>query len=262
MIIGAQLYTVREACKTLDGLEESLKKVADIGYTDVQLSGICDYDADWMAEKLKENGLTAHITHFKYDKIVKDTENTIRFHKAMNCPCVGLGSIPDFKKKNCSLDVYEEFVKAISPAVRQISDAGLKFMYHNHNMEFIRTGGKNLLERLCEDFPNAGGFGITLDTYWVVAGGGDPVQWLYRLKGRTACVHFKDMNMKYDPEAKAMAPVMVPIGEGNMNYEKIVEACVETGVQYGYVEQDRCNGENPFDCLRRSYAYFRGLGLH
>ena len=37
MKIGAQLYTVRDFCKTLDGFSETLKKVADIGYTTVQV---------------------------------------------------------------------------------------------------------------------------------------------------------------------------------------------------------------------------------
>ena len=48
MKIGAQMYTVREFCKTTEGLAESLKKIADIGYTTVQLSGVCDYDPAWM----------------------------------------------------------------------------------------------------------------------------------------------------------------------------------------------------------------------
>ena len=39
MKIGAQLYTVRDFCKTLDDFSETLKKVADIGYTTVQVSG-------------------------------------------------------------------------------------------------------------------------------------------------------------------------------------------------------------------------------
>ena len=38
-VVGAQLYTVREFCKTIDGIAESLKKVRDIGYTAVQISG-------------------------------------------------------------------------------------------------------------------------------------------------------------------------------------------------------------------------------
>ena len=57
MQIGAQFYTIRDFTKDLDGLSESLKKVADIGYKTVQISGTCDFDAEWMKEELSKNGL-------------------------------------------------------------------------------------------------------------------------------------------------------------------------------------------------------------
>ena len=44
MEIGAQLYTVREFCGNLDDFSESLKKIAQIGYRYVQVSGTCAYD--------------------------------------------------------------------------------------------------------------------------------------------------------------------------------------------------------------------------
>ena len=59
MLIGAQLFTLRDFCKTTQDLDETLKKVADMGMTTVQLSGVCGYEADWMAERLKAYGLTA-----------------------------------------------------------------------------------------------------------------------------------------------------------------------------------------------------------
>ena len=62
MKIGAQLYTLRDYCKTLEDFSETLKKVADIGYTTVQVSGTCAYEADWLAEQLKNTGLTCGIT--------------------------------------------------------------------------------------------------------------------------------------------------------------------------------------------------------
>ena len=40
MKIGAQLYTLHNFTKTLEGFSEALKKVADIGYTSVQVSGL------------------------------------------------------------------------------------------------------------------------------------------------------------------------------------------------------------------------------
>ena len=90
--IGAQLFTLRNFCKTPEALDETLKKVADIGFTAVQLSGVCAYDAEWVAERCREYGLKIVITHFDYNKIINETEETIAFHKKMDCPYIGLGS--------------------------------------------------------------------------------------------------------------------------------------------------------------------------
>ena len=51
MQIGAQFYTVRNQCQTLDDFALTLRKVADIGYKTVQISGTCPYDAQWLKEQ-------------------------------------------------------------------------------------------------------------------------------------------------------------------------------------------------------------------
>lgn len=258
MIIGAQLYTVRNFCKTTDDLAETLKKVADIGYTDVQLSGVCDYDAGWMAEQLKANGLRASITHFDYKRVVGDTANTIVHHKTMHTPYIGIGSIPNFKKNGSRFEDVDAYIAEITPVVKQIHEAGLKFMYHNHNMEFIRNEkGQNVIEYMCERFAPEE-YGITLDTYWVQAGGADPAQWLRNLKGRVNCVHFKDMVYCGADAAVRMAP----IGWGNMNYAAILQACVDSDVEVAYIEQDHCYDEDPFYCLKKSYDFLTAQGFH
>ena len=115
-------------------------------------------------------------------------------------------------------------------------------------------GGKIYLERMMEEFP-AGLLGFTFDTYWAQYGGADPAQWLERLSGRVPCIHVKDM------ACVDAAPSMAPVGEGNLNWSRILAAAEQAGTQYVLVEQDDCHGEDPFDCLRRSYAYLRSLGL-
>ena len=69
MISGAQLYTLRNFCKTKEELAETLKRVADIGYTSVQLSGVCAYEPEWMAKQLKQNGLVCAVTHYNAELI-------------------------------------------------------------------------------------------------------------------------------------------------------------------------------------------------
>ena len=38
-----------------------------------------------------------------------------------------------------------------------------------------------------------------------------------------------------------------------MNYPRILERLENAGTKYALVEQDDCNGEDPFECLERSY---------
>lgn len=246
MILGAQFYTLRDYCTDLNGLEESMKKVADIGFKSIQLSGVCKYEGEWVAEKIKELGITVDITHYDFNTIVNDTENTIKLHSAMNCKCIGIGSSPLVRDP----EKIEEFYNTTIEAAKKIKDAGHKLMFHNHHWEFARYDGKTSIDLLCEKF-SPEELGITLDTYWVQAAGGDPAAWIRKLNGRLDRVHFKDMIFNVEDKAVRIAP----IGEGNMNYDSIIEACNDSNVEIAYVELDNCYGADPFDCLKRSYNY-------
>lgn len=257
MQIGAQLYNLRDFCKTLPDLSDTLARVAAMGYKTVQLSGVCDYTPEWISVELRKNGLTANLTHYNARRIAEETAAVIAEHKEFGCKYIGLGSMPDFKKNGCREEDYLAFVERYRPAARMIRDAGCKFMYHNHNFEFYRfPDGRNVLERLCDDF-SPDELGVTLDTYWVTAAGGNPVDWLNRLRGRINCVHFKDMG--YSPEDPHQR--MTPIGAGNLNWPKIIETCGLLDVEFAYIEQDHSYGEDPFVCLEKSYAYLHSLGV-
>lgn len=250
MKLGAQLYTVREYCKDLTGLEETLRKVSEIGYSCVQLSGVCAYDASHMAEMLEKYNLTADITHFDVNRIADDTDNVIAHHKAMNCRHIGIGSSPF----GTSPEGAKKLCERLYPALVKINDAGLRFMFHNHNSEYSRYDGKSYMDILLELIPQEL-MGITADAYWMQAAGVDPSSEIVRLRGRVNCVHLKDM--VYSPEDKAVR--MTPVGKGNMNYVGIIKACYDAGVTHVFVEQDNCYGENPFDCLKASYDYLKEL---
>ncbi len=252
MKIGAQFYTIRDFCKTVEDLDESLKKVADIGYRHIQLSGVCAYDSVWMAERLKAYGLEANITHYSYDRIIHHTADAIAFHDNMACKYIGIGSNP----RGIDPAGLSTMAEELAPVLPAIIASGHKFMYHNHHMEYARFGGKTFIDLLCETFTPEE-CGVTLDTYWVQAGGADPAWWLRHLDGRVNCVHFKDM--VYSVEDKGVR--MAAIGDGNMNYPEILRACDDAHVEYGFVEQDNCYGEDPFVCLKRSYDYLRAQGL-
>ena len=95
-----------------------------------------------------------------------------------------------------------------------------------------------------------------LDVYWLVAGGADPVQWIEDLSGRQTIVHFKDMAVAPDRTQR-----FAEVGEGNLNWPRIVAACRAANIEWAFVEQDDCYGQDPFACLATSYRNLRALGL-
>ena len=64
MKIGAQLYNVRNFCKTPEDLSQTLQKIAAIGYRYIQASGICACDPTWLVAELKKNGKKQYHTHY------------------------------------------------------------------------------------------------------------------------------------------------------------------------------------------------------
>ena len=246
MEIGAQLFTLREFCKTPDDFAETLARVADIGYRTVQVSGTCVYTADWLREQLRRNGLRCVLTHIPSDRLLNDAAAVADDHDVFGCDHVGLGYHAFDSSADCAA-----FAERYRPVMQTLLNRGKYFMYHNHDSEFRRFDGCTVLERLARDIaPEEMGF--TLDTFWVQAGGGDPADWLERLTGRVPCIHLKDF---------AYGRKMAVVGEGNLNFARIFEKAQTAGVQYMLVEQDDCNGEDPFDCLARSYAYLRANGF-
>ena len=248
MQIGAQFYTVRNQCQTLDDFALTLRKVADIGYKTVQISGTCPYEAQWLREQLDANGLRCVLTHIPVPRLTGELEQVIADHHVFGCENIGLGWYA-FNET----DTYEAFMATYPAIARKIREGGRYFMYHNHDQEFKRTpdGRQIILERLAEAIP-AADMGFTLDTFWVQAGGGDPAQWIANLAGRVPVIHLKDY---------AYGRKMAVIGEGNINFDRVFAKAEESGTQFMLVEQDDCNGEDPIECLRRSYQYLTSCGF-
>ncbi len=249
MIIGAQLYTLRDFCKTPEDLSETLKKVADIGYTTLQLSGTCAIEAEWLKDELDKNGLICPLTHTPANRLLEETEAVASEHTVFGADYVGLGMYSFHKPEDGNN--YADFYAKYKGVAGKLKELGKYFMYHNHAIEFMKEDGKLILDKIAQDF-TADELGFTLDTYWVQIGGGDPAWWIEKLSGRVPCIHLKD---------QGYGPTMLPVGEGNLNWDRIFAAAENAGTKYMFVEQDKCNGEDPFDCLRRSYEFLSSKGF-
>ncbi|HEX6970592.1 MAG TPA: sugar phosphate isomerase/epimerase, partial [Limnochordia bacterium] len=171
-------------------------------------------------------------------------------HRLLGCEYVAIGGLP---REYRQAEGYRRFAKEASEVARRLRDGGLTFAYHNHSFELEKFDGRTGLEILyAESDPTV--FMSEIDTYWIQHGGGDPAAWIRRLKGRAPLVHLKDMVMR------GREQLMAEVGEGNLNWPAILDACREAGTVWYIVEQDVCQ-RDPFESLAISLRNLHAMGL-
>lgn len=253
MKVAAQLYTLRDYLKTPTDIANTLKRVKEIGYNAVQVSGMGPIGHAELKELADREGLEICATHISYADLVHRIDAVIEQHQLWDCKYVGIGGLPN--EYRGSGEGYAVFAKEASEIGKKLQEAGLTFIYHNHDFEFAKFDGKTGMDILFDNSDRLA-FHFELDVYWAQAGGADPIEWIRKFDGRMKVVHLKDMIVTHDREQR-----VAEIGEGNMNFAGILAACREIGVEWGAVEQDYCFDRNPFDSVAISLARLKQLGI-
>ncbi len=252
MVVGAQLYTLRDFTQTPHDIALTFKRVAQMGYKAVQVSAIGEIAPEKLNEIALENGVEIVLTHTNPKKILEDTQTVIKEHKIFGCKNVGIGSMPE--RYRGSLGGIKCFIEDYDEAAKIMANEGLKLHYHNHDFEFERFGGVRGFDYMVENTA-ADRWGFILDLYWVHSSGLDVAEYIGYMKGRIDILHFKDIKVHNGK------PTTAAVYDGNMPYDKIIEVVKSNNIPYAMVEQDECNGENPFEMLRLSYENLKKKGV-
>ncbi len=249
--IGAQYYTIRDNCQTLEDFDTSCKKVTEMGYRYIQLSGIGDFSADEIKTIIDKYNLKVVCTHRSVEKYLNELEGEIKFHKILDCKICGIGACPYFWYEGDKNEDVDKFVREFKPVVQKLKEEGLVFAYHNHAMEFEKLDGKYIFDKLVEKM-NSDNFKFILDVYWLAVAGINPAKFIVENKEKIACVHFKDLKV-FENTAK-----YAEIGNGNLEWDEIISACEEAGVEYALVEQDDFwYNDDAFKSLEISCEYLK-----
>ena len=188
-------------------------------------------------------GLNICATHEPGKNIVENPELVIERLKKLNCRYTA------YPHPHTPLDSKEkviEVAKKINDAAVVMAKEGITLCYHNHALEFVRFDGELMLDLI---YGNAPALAAEIDTFWVQAGGQNPVDWIKRFPNKQPLLHLKEYGM-IGNERKMFA-----VGNGNLNWKEIIAAGEACNVEYFIVEQDDCNGVDPFEELRNSYNY-------
>lgn len=244
--LGVQLYTIRDCMKDEESIRTSFKKLRELGYDIGQTAGYF-VGAEKFAGIAKETGLKICGTHCGFNDLIADPDKAMREHELLGTTNIGIGGMPGEARE--SLDALKAFIDKANEFAAYIAKSGFRFTYHNHSFEFRKFDGKTMLDYLVEGF-DKDNISFVLDTYWVQHGGGDVRAWMEKLAGRIDILHLKDMGMS-DKQ------YITEIGQGNINFDGIIETADKIGVKYYVVEQDTCPGD-PFESLKISRDYIAG----
>ncbi len=243
--LGIQLYTLREKMTDEESVKASFKKIKEIGYNHIQPANMCNLAPEKFASLAKEAGLSCVKcgTISAWSQILNDPDALLATHKAIGATNIGIGYMPP-EWRDCPESITK-FIDKANEFSKYANSRGFTVGYHNHSFEFKKVGGVRIMDRLVNELD--ADFNFVLDTYWVQHGGGDVRYWIKKLAGRIEVLHLKDMVME---ETQMFAE----IGNGNLNWEGIMEEADKAGVKTYVVEQDTCKGD-PFESIRMSYDY-------
>lgn len=247
--IVAQLYTVRDHLKTPRDIASSLKEVRRIGYEAVEASGLGPIENDELRRMLDGEGLVCASTHeTPSEVIVEKPEAVAERLAALGCT---MTAFPHPGKHPLStLAEVEQLARKLDRAGEVLRSHGLVLGYHNHNLEFARIQGRTILDWLFER-TKPQNLVSEMDTYWVQAGGGDPVAWIRKLSGRLPSIHLKDYGYEI-----GKGVVFEEIGSGNLDWKAIIPEAQKAGCRWFIVEQDaHFAKDDPFLSLQMSFEY-------
>lgn len=277
--IGVQASTIKTSFAE-NGTFETLRRMAEIGYRDIEMSQVAMTPENVAEMKRAQDELGVSVVALSagltpppgggdslsttYDKIVEDcrTLGTGLLRVGM-LPIDAMGhrdSIVDFAQKT------EEYAK-------RLADDGIALYYHNHHVEFARLDGRYMLDVIADLAPTVG---LEVDVHWVQRGGLNPVSVLAKYAGRVRLVHLKDYRIGLLPDSARDAIAagdfagfmsgfygvvqFAEVGEGNLEWEPIIEQALASGAEHLLVEQDDTYGRDPFEALAISRTNLVELG--
>ena len=244
--VGIITNTVRNEMK--EDYKKAIRNLADIGYKCVE-GGVPDGTASEYKKLLKNFGLRSVATGSSMsglkeglDKYFKTAEDLGAEYVICYYPWLS-------SAENLKIDEVMQASENINEVGKKVKEAGFRFAWHNHDKEFVDVDGKMAFDIIMENTDPEYAT-VELDWYWVVKGGQDPVDYFNKYPGRFEIGHVKDMNNNRDGGITC-------VGNGIMDFKKIIDHADTGGVKYYIVENERA--VKGMKCARESYNHLAGI---
>jgi len=230
----------------------TLIKLSEMGYKYLEFGGTFGMETSELKPLLKDLGITplaggTNMASLQGDGLKQAIDDQLEMDKKyLICywPWMDGGD-------NITMDYLKFAVEQFNLIGEKCNENGLRFAFHNHDKEFKKIEGKVIYDFFMESTaPEI--MTMQLDLYWIIVGGGDPIEYIKRYPGRYDLLHVKDSYDITSTESFAC------VGSGVIDFEPIFRLRETGGFKHLIVERDRGEATEE-DCARSSIEHLKTL---
>jgi sugar phosphate isomerase/epimerase len=251
--VGLQLYSLRYEFKK--DVPQTLQKVADMGFRQVEVSGYYGYNPEEFKNILDKFNFEVPGMIFGWDRFKNDFETLVNEAKLFGAKYVGVAWMPH-ETGNFTVEDAGRNCGEMNEFAARSKKAGLTFFYHLHGFEFGDANGQPMIDFIMEK--TSPDVVFQMDAMWTLYGGCDPV-WLMKKYGdRIKLIHLKDLRWGSGPvhTGNAPDPTSVVLGQGQVDFPAILRLAKEKGTRLYIIEDE---AENALEQIPQSLEYLKSL---
>lgn len=277
-VLGVQLMMLRDRIEA-DGMFRVLEQVKELDVDAVEVSQVAmtdeliadlergtkelGTDVGAMSAALQAPG-NGFILADEFDRAVEVCART-------GCRFLRIGMMPF--EAMVSQEACEAWASEVEPYAARLAEQGVTLCYHNHHVDLIRFGEERIFDLVRRVAPS---LNFEVDLHWVQRGGMAPLDMLEAYTGVCKLIHLKDFRViPFPADALARRAEMTQqefydvftnlvqfaeVGQGNMNWPRLLPAAEAAGAEYCFIEQDDTYGRDPVTCIAESRAYLKSIG--
>jgi sugar phosphate isomerase/epimerase len=259
---GLALYTLRDELSVQ--LEQTLKQVSEEGYAYVEAAsykdrkfyGLSPKDFKSLLVSLNLKGISTHqggVTLDNADQMIADVKAAGFTYFVVPVPPMGMFTYDRETMTMGMKGTAKELLDILNVLGKKCHAAGLQLLYHNHDFELIRNENNVIILDYLLENTNPKYVNFQMDLFWVSKAGVDPIDYFNKYPGRFLIWHVKDMDDKGR---------FAPVGEGKINFKRILAQKERSGMKYYMVEQDMTfDGLKPLEAIKISHKGLKAFGF-
>jgi len=237
--MGYQLYSIRDEMAK-DPIA-TLKTLKGMGYQDFEMYGynavqnmIYGFQPKELKQILDDMNLTITSGHYGFapyldkseDDLKRFVDQCITAAKTLNNKYIVW---PVIAQEQRTIEYYKVMAGMLNLIGEQVEASGLGFAYHNHGFEFEDHNGENAFDIIIKRTDPAL-VKFELDMYWLKHSTDLSFsEFVKQHKGRVVMWHIKDMDK--------VTRDYTELGNGLIDYAKLLPDPIESGLEYYYLEQ-------------------------